>query len=112
MRTGSSVKVLGFCGFGGWGGWGGGPAVIWGCWEHEEAGTWWVRVSSGANQVFTPAAGNKIRRYGVKRMWKITMVAGKNGGSDGKESACSAGDLGSIPGLGRSLGEENGNPLQ
>ena len=29
-----------------------------------------------------------------------------------KESACSAGDLGSIPGLGRSLGEGNGNPLQ
>ena len=30
----------------------------------------------------------------------------------GKESACSAGDLGSIPGLGRSSGEGNGNPLQ
>ena len=30
----------------------------------------------------------------------------------GKESACSAGDLGSIPGSGRSPGEENGNPLQ
>ena len=34
------------------------------------------------------------------------------GGSEGKESACNAGDLGSIPGLGRSLGEEYGNPLQ
>ena len=34
------------------------------------------------------------------------------GGSDGKESACSAGDLGSIPGLGRSPGEGNGNPVQ
>ena len=34
------------------------------------------------------------------------------GGSDGKESACNAGDRGSIPGLGRSPGEENGNPLQ
>ena len=30
------------------------------------------------------------------------------GGSDGKESACNAGDLGLIPGLGRSLGEGNG----
>ena len=30
----------------------------------------------------------------------------------GKESACSAGDLGSIPGLGRSPGGERGNPLQ
>ena len=29
-----------------------------------------------------------------------------------KESACSAGDPGSIPGLGRSPGEGNGNPLQ
>ena len=29
-----------------------------------------------------------------------------------KVSACNAGDLGSIPGLGRSPGEENGNPLQ
>ena len=31
--------------------------------------------------------------------------------SDGKESACNAGDLGSIPGSGRSPGEGNGNPL-
>ena len=30
----------------------------------------------------------------------------------GKESACNAGDLGSIPGLGRSPGLEHGNPLQ
>ena len=34
------------------------------------------------------------------------------GGSDGKESVCNAGDLGSTPGSGRSLGEVNGNPLQ
>ena len=33
-------------------------------------------------------------------------------GSDGKKSACNAGDLGSIPGLGRSPGEGNSNPLQ
>ena len=33
-------------------------------------------------------------------------------GSDGKASACSAGDPGSIPGWGRSPGEGNGNPLQ
>ena len=32
--------------------------------------------------------------------------------SDGKESACNAGDLGLIPGLGRSFGEGNGGPLQ
>ena len=34
------------------------------------------------------------------------------GDLDGKESACSAGDQGSIPGLGRSPGEGNGNLLQ
>ena len=34
------------------------------------------------------------------------------GSSDGKASACNAGDLGSIPGSGRSPEERNGNPLQ
>ena len=34
------------------------------------------------------------------------------GDSDSKESACNAGDLGLIPGLGRSLGRGHGNPLQ
>ena len=35
-----------------------------------------------------------------------------SGSSNSKETACNAGDLGSIPGWGRSLGEGNGNPLQ
>ena len=39
-------------------------------------------------------------------------VKGFPGGSEGKESACNAGDPGSIPGLGRSLGGGLGNPLQ
>ena len=34
------------------------------------------------------------------------------GGSDGKESACSVRDPGSVPGLGRTPGEGNGYPLQ
>ena len=34
------------------------------------------------------------------------------GGSESKESACSVGDPGLIPGSGRSLGERNVNPLQ
>ena len=41
-----------------------------------------------------------------KKQW------GFPGGSDGKESACNAADLGLIPGLGRSPEEGNGNPLQ
>ena len=39
-------------------------------------------------------------------------MRGFPGGSAGKESACNVGDLGSIPGLGRSSREENGYPLQ
>ena len=40
------------------------------------------------------------------------VLLGFTDGSAGKESSCNVGDLGSIPGLGRSPGEENGNPLQ
>ena len=39
-------------------------------------------------------------------------VLGFSGGSHGKASDCNAADPGSIPGLGRSPGEGNGNPLQ
>ena len=44
----------------------------------------------------------------------IFAAEGKSfpGGSDGKESACNAGDLGLIPRSGRSPGEGNGNSLQ
>ena len=44
-------------------------------------------------------------------MWFLTFLDFP-GGSDGKSSAYNAGDWGSIPGLGRSPGEGNGNPLQ
>ena len=40
------------------------------------------------------------------------LYKGFPGVSDGKESACNAGDQGLIPELGRCPGEENGNPLQ
>ena len=39
-------------------------------------------------------------------------IMGFPGGSDGKEPTCNEGDLGSIPGLGRSSGEGIGYPLQ
>ena len=41
-----------------------------------------------------------------------SVFLGFPGGSEGKESACNAGDLGLIPGLGRSLEGGHGNPLQ
>ena len=45
-------------------------------------------------------------------IWNGKHFTGFPGGSDGKESTCDAGDLGSIPGLGRSPGEWIGYPLQ
>ena len=44
--------------------------------------------------------------------WTTYIVFDFPGGSEGKVSAYNVGDLGSIPGLGRSPGEGNGNPLQ
>ena len=41
-----------------------------------------------------------------------TLPKGLPGGPDGNASAYNAGDLGSLPGSGRSSGEGNGNPLQ
>ena len=41
----------------------------------------------------------------------LYYLLGFPGGSDGKESACNAGEPGSLPGLGRSLGKGNVNPL-
>ena len=45
-------------------------------------------------------------------MCVYACVSGFPGDLTGKESACNAGDLGSIPGLGRSPGEGKGYPLQ
>ena len=48
----------------------------------------------------------------VQQFFKVSHVKDFPGGSDGKASAYNMGDLGSIPGSGRSSGEGNGNPLQ
>ena len=45
-------------------------------------------------------------------MAKEIFMLAYTGGSEGKASACNAADPGSIPGLGRSPREGNGNPLQ
>ena len=42
----------------------------------------------------------------------VAITTGFPGSSGGKDSACSAGGPGSVPGSGRSSGEEHGNPLQ
>ena len=45
-------------------------------------------------------------------IWMLYVIQDFPGGSDGKAFAYIVGDPGSIPGLGRSPGEGNGNPLQ
>ena len=46
------------------------------------------------------------------REYEKESVCGFPRGSEGEASACNVGNLGSIPGWGRSPGEGNGNPLQ
>ena len=50
----------------------------------------------------------RVRHNWVTKHMHRVLVQGSPGGSDGKESACSAGDLGSIPGSGRSPEEGHG----
>ena len=57
----------------------------------------------------------RLRPQAIKWLANTHLISGRidfPGGSDGKASAYNAEDLGSIPGLGRSSGEGNGNPLQ
>ena len=86
---------------------------FWSCiiiiqWESPEA-------SSYALWLWPPTSGHSWSALS----WSHRIVTaghfyrmGFAGGSDGQESACSAGHLCSLPGTGRSPGEGNGNPLQ
>ena len=62
----------------------------------------------------TAKSQNEYTQYSCAGInFTVTILnEGFPGGSDGKASVCNAGDLGSIPGLGRSPGEGNGSPLQ
>ena len=48
----------------------------------------------------------------IRQLHSSLMLVGFPGGSDGNASAYNVEDLGSVPGLGKSPGEGNGNPLQ
>ena len=64
---------------------------------------------------WTDEAG-RLQSMGLQRVghdWTAnTHTLGFSGGSERKDFACNTGNLGSIPGLGRSPTEGNGNPLQ
>ena len=57
-------------------------------------------------------AGVPEKEHGATTINQLGKFGRDPGGSEGKASACNAGDLGSIPGSGRSPGEGNSNPLQ
>ena len=63
-------------------------------------------------EIKLPTFAGSWRKQGNFRKTSTSASLGFPGGSEGKASACNARDLGSIPGLGRSPGEGNGNPLQ
>ena len=64
---------------------------------------------------FHVLAKKKKKKKRIREVRIINLLKAGRGfpsGSMGKESACNAGDPGSIPGSGRSPGEGNGKPLQ
>ena len=69
--------------------------------EHLQAGS--IREGKGLTENKPKELGKREHRY---------QLLGFPGGLDSKESACNVGDLGSIPGLGRSPGGGHGNPPQ
>ena len=69
----------------------------------------WCLIHPGLAEIFILNFSYKKKK---KNEHSYSNTWGFPGGSDSKESACNAGDLVSIPGLGRSPGEENGNLLQ
>ena len=71
--------------------------------QETPVGTWVEKFPWRRDRLPSPGKGIG---YPLQYSWASP------GGSDGKESACSAGDLGSIPGLGRSPGEGNSYPHQ
>ena len=67
----------------------------------------------GAMKYFTGPGGLFWRKdSAICLAGPVVPVFIKTGDSNGKEYACNVGDLGSIPGLGRSPGGGDGNPLQ
>ena len=74
---------------------------------------WWLSGKESACQCRRLGFNPWVGKIPWRRVWQLTLVFwGFPGGSDSKASACNVGDLCSIPGLGRSPGEGNGNSLQ
>ena len=88
------------------------------CWENPmDRGAWKATVCGIAKhrtQLSNSTAQQHSLLTGTSLMFstRFMYLIGFPHGSEGKASACNAGDGGSIPGSGRSPGEGNGTPLQ
>ena len=89
--------------------------------HRHEAHLLWIAVGSWPLACGPPPSGNHLLKFPFGSFLSPPSdhsvnvgltLPGFPRGSAGKESSCSAGDLGSIPGLGRSTGEGKGYPLQ
>ena len=69
------------------------------------------RVNGAALHMWKLLRGQDLKGSHRKKKYLWLSIVPFPGGSESKESACNAGDPGSIPGLGRSPVEGNGNPL-
>ena len=93
-----------------------GSLVDWRELKKQSPHLWDVHTNSQAKKQRkkkqTEGAGGNRRQYSRTsgQLQKVYHTQGFPGGSAGKEPACNAGDLGSIPGLGRSPGEGNSYP--
>ena len=85
----------------------GGQVGGWGCFRARALESWFVSVPS-----FRHRSCSHCLKQPVYCLLILQLAMGFSDSSVGKESACSAGDPGSIPGLGRSPGEGKGYPLQ
>ena len=81
------------------------------CYQQENSLSW-ERSPRGGVRRMTGGGGNADHAHTRLRWPELVAPLGLPGFSNSKESACNAGDLGSIPGSGRSPGGRNGNPLQ
>ena len=80
-----------------------GPGQVW---------AWYVLETAGTTGHLRLTSDLACAQFFSSFLHRVMMVSGFPGGSEGKAFACNVGDLGSIPGLGSSPGEGNGNPLQ
>ena len=119
----------------GWGGWMASPT--WWIWVWVSSGNWWWTGKPGCAAAHGVTKSQTWLSEWTELHWYITECQGLNcllyhhaintltdcyesfmkniyipGGSDGTESTCNAEDPALIPGLGRSSGERNDNPLQ